>query len=191
MEVYSNGLKKSFSIEWPFCFINMMGEKNQWWGWGLDKEIPGLFSDYLSLMLGKPRIRLNNLKTSLRFPCLGLNPIIDSIILDGSSSLRWYSKQSQRARSILLDGTTSLKLYWKTSENPCHIKKYGTVHLETGVVATFLFALIEKASLKWGPLPIALRKAIIVCNFGLSECSWVKQKNLLLLEKILFFESWP
>ena len=40
-------------------------------------EIPGSFSDYLSLMLGKPRI--NNLKTSLRFPCLGLNPIIDSI----------------------------------------------------------------------------------------------------------------
>ena len=32
-------------------------------------------------MLGKPRIRLNNLKTSLRFPCLGLNPIIDSINL--------------------------------------------------------------------------------------------------------------
>ena len=59
-----------------------MGEKNnQWWGWGLDKEIPGLFSDYLSLMLGKPRIRLNNLKTSLRFPCLCINPIIDSISL--------------------------------------------------------------------------------------------------------------
>ena len=30
-------------------------------------------------MRGKPRIRLNNLKTSLRFPCLGLNPIRDSI----------------------------------------------------------------------------------------------------------------
>ena len=59
---------------------NIMGEKNnQWWGWGLDKEISGSFPDYLSLMLGKPRIRLNNLKTSLRFPCLGLNPIIDSI----------------------------------------------------------------------------------------------------------------
>ena len=28
LEVYSNGLKKSFSIEWPFCFINIMGEKN-------------------------------------------------------------------------------------------------------------------------------------------------------------------
>ena len=26
--------------------------------------------------------RLNNLKTSLRFPCLGLNPIIDSIDLE-------------------------------------------------------------------------------------------------------------
>ena len=32
-------------------------------------------------MLGKPRIRLNNLKTSLRLPCLGLNPIIDSVII--------------------------------------------------------------------------------------------------------------
>ena len=63
-----------------FLFYKYYGwEKNQWWGWGLDKEIPGSFSDYLSLMLGKPRIRLNNLKTSLRFPCLGLNPIIDSI----------------------------------------------------------------------------------------------------------------
>ena len=30
-------------------------------------------------MLGKPRIRLNNLKTIMRFPCLGLNSIIDSI----------------------------------------------------------------------------------------------------------------
>ena len=36
----------------------------------IDKEMSGLFSDYLSLMLGKPRIRQNNLKTSLRF--LGL-----------------------------------------------------------------------------------------------------------------------
>ena len=34
-----------------------------------------------SLMLGKPRIRLNNLKNSLRFLCLGLSPIIDSINL--------------------------------------------------------------------------------------------------------------
>ena len=44
-------------------------------------EIPGLFSDYLSLMIGKPRKRLNNLKTSLTIPCLGLNSIIDSINL--------------------------------------------------------------------------------------------------------------
>ena len=59
-----------------------MGEKNnQWWGWGLDKEISGSFPDHLSLMLGKPRIRLNNLKTSLRFLRPSLNPIIDSISL--------------------------------------------------------------------------------------------------------------
>ena len=29
---------------------NIMSEKNnQWWGWGLDKEISGSFSDYLVL----------------------------------------------------------------------------------------------------------------------------------------------
>ena len=31
------------------------------------------------LCSGEPRIRLNNLKTSLGFPCLSLNPIKDSI----------------------------------------------------------------------------------------------------------------
>ena len=44
-------------------------------------EISGSFTDYLSLM---PRIRLNNLKTSLRFPCLDFNPIIDAINLGGA-----------------------------------------------------------------------------------------------------------
>ena len=89
MEVYSNGLKKSFSIEWPFYFINVMGEKNnQWWGWGLDKEISGSFSDYLSLMRGKQAShKTNNLKTNLKFPCLGLNPTIDSINLFHSKPL--------------------------------------------------------------------------------------------------------
>ena len=59
-------------IQWIFCLENIMGEKNnQWWGWGLNKEISGSFSDYL-----------NNLKTSLRFPCFGHNPIIDSINLN-------------------------------------------------------------------------------------------------------------
>ena len=33
-----------------------------------------LFKSY-----ARPRIRLNNLKTSLRFPCLGFNPNIDSV----------------------------------------------------------------------------------------------------------------
>ena len=35
----------------------------------------------LSLMRGKPCIRLNDLKPSLRFPCQGLDPFIDSINL--------------------------------------------------------------------------------------------------------------
>ena len=43
--------------------------------------VSGSFSNHLRLVLFKPRIRLNNLKTNLRFPCLGLNPIIDSINL--------------------------------------------------------------------------------------------------------------
>ena len=44
-------------------------------------KISGSFSDYLSFMLSKPRMRLNNLKTSLEFPCLGLSPIIDFFCL--------------------------------------------------------------------------------------------------------------
>ena len=57
------------------------------------QEISGSFPEYLSLMLGKPPIRLNNLKTSLRFTCLGLNPIIDSIIL-------WTTKHLLAASSL-------------------------------------------------------------------------------------------
>ena len=65
-----------------FLFLSIKGEKNkQWWDWDLYKKISGSFSDYLSLMLGKPRLRLDNLKTSLRVPFLGLNSIIDFIIL--------------------------------------------------------------------------------------------------------------
>ena len=45
------------------------------------KEISGVFSDYLSLMRGKPRVRFHYLKTSLIFPCRGLNHILDSINL--------------------------------------------------------------------------------------------------------------
>ena len=73
---------KVFALNVLFLFLSIKGEKNnQWWDWDLHKEILGSFSDYLSLMLGKPRIRLNNLKTSLRVPFLGLNSIIDFIIL--------------------------------------------------------------------------------------------------------------
>ena len=47
-------------------------------------------------MLGKPHIRLNNLKTSLRFPCLGLNPIIDSI---NQSQIKMY-RQPETKRQL-------------------------------------------------------------------------------------------
>ena len=40
-----------------------------------------LVLDYFSLMLGKLLIRLNNLKSSLRFLCHGISPIKDSISL--------------------------------------------------------------------------------------------------------------
>ena len=50
-----------------------------------------LVSDYLSLMLGKPRIRITNMKTSLRFPCLGHNPIIESINLGVEKRNRYIS----------------------------------------------------------------------------------------------------
>ena len=66
--------------------FRMMCEKNnQWWWWGRDKEISGSFSDYSSHARqnlawdAEPCMRLNHLKTCLRFPCLGLNTIIDSI----------------------------------------------------------------------------------------------------------------
>ena len=41
-------------------------------------EISGSFSDYSSRPRQSRGLDLNNLKTCLRFPCLGLNPIIDS-----------------------------------------------------------------------------------------------------------------
>ena len=52
-------------------------------------------------MLGKPRIRLNNLKTSLIFPCFGLNPIIESINLNGqflssTSAVKVHDSQAYR-----------------------------------------------------------------------------------------------
>ena len=43
--------KKEFNSD----LENIMGEKtNQWWGWDLNKEISGSFSDYLIFMLCKP-----------------------------------------------------------------------------------------------------------------------------------------
>ena len=44
------------------------------------QETSGSFSDYLSLMLSKPRISLSNPKLRLKFPRLSLNPIIESFV---------------------------------------------------------------------------------------------------------------
>ena len=49
----------------------------------------------LNPMLGKPRIRLNNLKTSLRFPCLGFNTIIDSTQKVPTSRERFHLEGKQ------------------------------------------------------------------------------------------------
>ena len=40
-----------------------------------------VFILFKSYALQASHKRLNNLKTTLRFPCLGLNPIIDSVII--------------------------------------------------------------------------------------------------------------
>ena len=57
--------------------------------------------------LGKSHIRLNNLETSLRFPCLGLNPTIDSIILSGSV-LKKQNFLIEEMKNIPLFGRTSV-----------------------------------------------------------------------------------
>ena len=53
-------------------------------------EFSGLFSDYLSLMFGKPRIRQNNLKTSLIF--------LDSCVLFSisSSAVKVHDSQADK-----------------------------------------------------------------------------------------------
>ena len=50
-------------------------------GLDLDKDMSGFFLANFSLMLSNPHMRQNYQKTSLRFPCLSQNPIIDSINL--------------------------------------------------------------------------------------------------------------
>ena len=57
-------------------------------------------------MLCKPRIRLNNLKSSLRFPCLGLNPIIDSI------NILFHQRMQLRLISYFYLYFNSCYLWW-------------------------------------------------------------------------------
>ena len=52
-------------------------------------------------MLGKPRIRQNSLKTNLRFPCLDLNPTIDSISLYRNTTCRTDKKNTIVRNGVL------------------------------------------------------------------------------------------
>lgn len=67
--------KKEFSVS----LNNMSEKKNHWWGLYLRKDIPGLFSDNLSLMLSKLHIWQNYLKTTYS---LCLKSITDSVSLN-------------------------------------------------------------------------------------------------------------
>ena len=67
-------------------------------------------------MLGKPCIRLNNLKTSLRFPCLGLNPIIDSINLFILVNGNWSSYSDWSDCTAKCDGGTRTRT--RSCDNP-------------------------------------------------------------------------
>ena len=55
------------------------GGGNLGWCSDLEMETSGTVTDYLSLRLSKSSIKLNNLKTSLRFPCLDSSQILEFI----------------------------------------------------------------------------------------------------------------
>ena len=65
-------------------------------------------------MLGKPRIRLNNLKTSLKFPCIGLNPIIDFIShrANETQKLRFDKNIKRNFKSGKVRNYSSADLSW-------------------------------------------------------------------------------
>ena len=69
-------------------------------------------------MLDKPRIRLNNLKTSLSFSCLGLNPIIDSINVAMSVVPVMAHNDAQRCRGYIFMLQMNMKI---TSDNVIHL----------------------------------------------------------------------
>ena len=62
-----------------FYFIEMVGQKNTMIMLRPQQGKLRLVSRLLSLMRGKPRMRLNNLETNERFLCLGLCRTTDSV----------------------------------------------------------------------------------------------------------------
>ena len=83
-----------------------------------DKEISGSFSDYL---------RLNNLKTSLRFPCLGINPIIDSLNLLLSISCCIYIQYENMNTEVAGFESGSIKEYTKCQPRRQWLPQYSSV----------------------------------------------------------------
>ena len=64
-----------FHCYFAFCIFVVLGKKN-----GYLISCCGNIKKRI-MCEARPRTRLNNLKTCLRFPCLGLNTIIDSVKL--------------------------------------------------------------------------------------------------------------
>ena len=130
-------------------------------------------------MLGKPPIRLNNLKTNLRFPCLGLNPIIDTISLDSSANYHFFLFPPNY-KSKGEDSITEKSAFYE-------IRAPGTLSKD----ATLLFS--DCIPSPWGSTlnPFALRTTKTLWSFGHSKCNRLKGKNLLLWEKILLTRSKP
>ena len=58
-------------------------------------------------------------------------------------------------------------------------KKFSAIFKKGNNFGDFQFASLDKTLPTWGQLfnPLALRKAKIVCNFGLFECKMVKKTN--------------
>ena len=110
------------------------------------------------------------------------------------------------SRSVLEDGSRSLGLFWKEkspsynrrntvpSSNPARsiifvsVDSFWFVVYVHAVCKQQRFCRSENINLE-DLNPIALRKAIFVCNFGLSECNRVKQ--VITLCEIYGGKFWP
>ena len=91
-------------------------------------------------MLSKPHIRLNNLLTSLRFPYLGLNPIIDSINLEFYQNSSNYWDRYVHANSANL---IRLLVIPSSSSECKYLVSYSTVKQDRLHFSTFRQGPVE------------------------------------------------